>query len=206
MFKVYIAFCLLFLFRMGLYPAIEFIDNKDESTNEIRLPTILPTDNINEKYFVNTNDVNSFLMFDGESILKQKGVSLSDVNVIPDYKTSAFRHTEVTFIITALFVYTYASFAVLGLSTLENNFIIDSPLRNPYRDLNISTVTFEVVTGLACAAAVAYDSYMRYYGKKKSALSFSFVPYYDSNKEDAGFVFALSYPYRWFFFLVTTII
>jgi len=196
MFKVYIAFCLLFLFRLGLYPAIEFIDNKDDSTNKIRIPTILPTENINEKYFVNTNEVNSFLIFDGDSILKQKSVFLSDVNIIPDYKTSAFRHTEVTFIITAMFAYTYASFAVLGLSTLENNSIIDSPLRNPYRDINISTVTFEIVTGLACAAAVAYDSYMRYYGKKKNVLSFSFIPYYDSSKEDAGFVFALSYPYR----------
>lgn len=179
---------------MGLYPTIEFIDNRDESTNEVRLPTMLPIENINEKYFVNTNEVNSFLIFDGDSVLKQKGVFLSDVNIIPDYKTSAFRHTEVTFIITAMFAYTYASFAVLGLSTIEDNFIINPPLRNQHRDLNISTVTFEIVTGLACAAAVAYDSYMRYYSKKKPKLSFSFLPYYDASTENAGFAFALSYP------------
>ncbi len=196
MFRVYIVFCLLFLFNMGLYPAIEFTGNQDKYTNKVRVPIILPTENINEKYFVNTNNVNSFLLFDDNNILKQKGVSLLDVNIIPDYKTSAFRHTEVTFMITALFAYTYASFAVLGLSNLEQNSVIDTPLRNPHKELNISTLTFEVVTGLVCAAAVAYDSYMRHYGKKKTELSFSFIPYYDAYNEDAGFVFALSYPYR----------
>lgn len=196
MFRVLIVASVLFSFNMSLYSELQFIDNSDPYTNEVIEPIMLPTENITEKYFVNTNEVNSFLFFNNDDIFKQHGVSLSDVNLEEDYKTSAIRHTEVVFFISAVFSYTYASLSALGLSALENSFLTASPPRSPYKTLTTSTATFEIVVALVCGAAVAYDSYMRFYGKKKSALSVSLVPYYDARNEDMGVVFSLSYPYR----------
>lgn len=197
MLKSFILLCLVFIYHTTIFASLNFTDNTEkELTNKVKSPIIFNEEIIDDKYFVDTNASTSYLTMEGNDILSSSGLIVSDVNIIPDYQTPAFRYAEVTFIISTVFAFTYASLASFGLDTIENNFIINAPARNPYRQVKIASTTFQVVTGLACATAIAYDSYQRLYGKKKNKLSFTLVPFYEPKNNNGGFMFALSYPLK----------
>lgn len=194
------SFILIFiLFSKSLFSAFYFSENTNnvvtnisKETNIIKTNEILNTDFKN--HLTNTS---VRLEMEGNTVITQSNILISQVDPIKEYKTSALRYTEVTFFLTIAFAYTYAGLAVYGFNSIENNFIISAPLRAPYKKMWVSSTAFEVFTGVACAISVAYDSYQRIYGKKKEgSLSFNFVPFYDAVNKDAGFYFTLNYPYR----------
>ncbi len=197
MFKSFIFISLIFIYQTTIFASLNFTDNTEkELTNKAKSPIIFNEEILGDKYFVDTNANTSYLTMDGNDIISSSGLIVSEVDLIPDYQTPAFRYTEVTFIISTVFAFTYASLASFGLNTIENNFIINAPARNPYRQVKIASTTFQIVSGLACATAIAYDSYQRLYGKKKNQLSFTLVPFYEPKSNNGGFMFALSYPLK----------
>lgn len=189
---------IIVLFSNNAFCAFYFSDIITTNTNQSYTNITETMENIESTYTINTNEDYSILKMEGSGIISQNGVKLSPVTVIPEYKTPPFRYTEVTFFLTVAFAYTYASLAVYGFTTIENNLIVSVPnMRSRYKTLWTSSTLFEVVAAVFCASAVAYDSYQRVYGKKKEdKLSFNFVPFYDAKNKDAGFVFAFNYPYR----------
>lgn len=172
---------------------------KEYGTNEIaQEPVVEDNLELSSEYSIDTNsNITSFFEMQGTNIINQSGVIISPVEFENPYRSHPFRYTEVTFILSSFLSYTYASFLVFGLDALENTFVQPSTTgRSRYKSLWISTTIFEVTAGVIFGAAVAYDSYQRVYGKKKDGMSFNFVPYYEPINRDAGFMFALSYPYN----------
>ncbi len=133
---------------------------------------------------------------EGNNIINQKQVVSSPIMPETPYKSNPLRYTEVTFILTAFFSYSYATYLVFGLEALENVNVAPSTTgRNRYKKLWVSSMLFEITAGIFCGAAVAYDSYQRVYGKKKNeGFSFNFMPFYEPINKDAGFLFSLQYP------------
>lgn len=189
---------ILLIISNTFFGAFYFSDVSEEyRTNEnIQDKKITETnEQLKSEYNIDTNSINSVFSMDGTNIIKQNGVM--NYPVIPEntYKSHPFRYTEVTFILTAFFSYTYATYIVFGLDSLETaNVVTSTTGRNRYKKLWISSTLFEITAAVFCGAAVAYDSYQRVYGKKKDGFSFNFVPYYEPFNKDAGFVFSLSHP------------
>ncbi|ACN83399.1 hypothetical protein JQ824_01610 [Brachyspira hyodysenteriae] len=191
---------ILFIISNTFFGAFYFSDiAKEYGTNENKNTeekTIIETnEQLKTDYNINTNSIESFFSMEGTNIIKQNGVVSSPVILEDSYKSNPFRYTEVTFILTAFFSYTYATYLTLGLQSIENANVVTTTGRNRYKSLWISSMLFEITAGIFCGAAVAYDSYQRVYGKKKNdGFSFSFVPFYEPINQDAGFVFSLNHP------------
>ena len=189
------------LFSNTVFAAFYFSDiSKEYETNVSpeKKEIIETNEELKSEYNIDTNTVKSFFMMDGNNIINQSGVSSSPVLLDESYGSNSnpFRYTEVTFILTAFFSYTYATYLVFGLDAIENGSVAPSTTgRNRYKSLWISSMLFEITAGLFCGAAVAYDSYQRVYGKKKNdGFSFNFMPFYEPVNKDAGFLFSLSHP------------
>ncbi|MEI0539922.1 hypothetical protein [Brachyspira pulli] len=188
---------ILFIISNTFFGAFYFSDtSKEYNTNENQTKKITETnEQLKSEYNIDTNSVNSMFIMEGNNIIKQNGVTSSPVIINNDNRTHPFRYTEVTFILTAFFSYTYATYLVFGLDALETaNVAASTTGRNRYKSLWISSTLFEITAAVFCGAAVAYDSYQRVYGKKKEGFSFNFMPYYEPVYKDAGFLFSLSHP------------
>lgn len=190
---------ILLIISNTFFGAFYFSDiSKDYNTNDNTAKKEITETNeqLKSEYNIDTNSVNSIFSMEGDKIINQKGVSSSPVMIEEPYKSNPFRYTEVTFLLTAFFSYTYATYLVFGLDSLETANVAPSTTgRNRYKSLWISATIFEITAAVFCGAAVAYDSYQRVYGKKKNeGVSFNFVPYYEPFYKDAGFVFSLSHP------------
>ena len=192
---------ILFIISNTFFGAFYFSDiakeyGTNENINKEEKEIIEENEELKSEYNIDTNSVNSFFSMEGNNIINQKGVVSSPVIPEDQYKSNPFRYTEVTFILTAFFSYTYATYLVFGLDAIENGSVAPSTTgRNRYKSLWISSMLFEITAGLFCGAAVAYDSYQRVYGKKKNdGFSFNFMPFYEPVNKDAGFLFSLSHP------------
>ena len=192
---------ILFIISNTFFGAFYFSDiakeyGTNENKNNIAVKPITETnEQLKTDYNIDTNSIESFFTMEGTNIINQNGVISSPVILEDSYKSNPFRYTEVTFILTAFFSYTYATYLTLGLTSIENANVITTTGRSRYKTLWISSTLFEITAGLFCGAAVAYDSYQRVYGKKKNdGFSFSFVPFYEPINKDAGFVFSLNHP------------
>ena len=191
---------LICLFSNTVFAAFYFSNiSKEYETNVSpeKKEIIETNEELKSEYNIDTNTVKSFFMMDGNNIINQSGVSSSPVLLDESYGSNSnpFRYTEVTFILTAFFSYTYATYLVFGLDSLENANVAPSTTgRNRYKSLWISSTLFEITAAVFCGAAVAYDSYQRVFGKKKEGFSFNFMPYYEPITQDGGFVFSLSHP------------
>lgn len=191
---------ILFIISNTFFGAFYFSDiAKEYGTNENNIekqPVKETNEQLKSEYNIDTNSVNSFFSMEGNNIINQNGVISSPVTVENTYKSNPFRYTEVTFILTAFFSYTYATYLVFGLDGLENaNVATSTTGKSRYKDLWISSMLFEITAAVFCGAAVAYDSYQRVYGKNKNeGFSFHFMPFYEPINQDAGFIFSLSHP------------
>lgn len=192
---------ILFIISNTFFGAFYFSDiakeyGTNENINKEEKEIIEENEELKSEYNIDTNSVNSFFSMEGNNIINQKGVVSSPVIPEDPYKSNPFRYTEVTFILTVFFSYTYATYLVFGLDAIENGSVAPSTTgRNRYKSLWISSMLFEITAGLFCGAAVAYDSYQRVYGKKKNdGFSFNFMPFYEPVNKDAGFLFSLSHP------------
>ncbi|MEI0446991.1 hypothetical protein R4J03_08010 [Brachyspira intermedia] len=192
---------ILFIISNTFFGAFYFSDiakeyGTNENNNAVKKTVTETNEQLKTEYNIDTNSVGSFFSMEGTNIINQNGVVSSPVILEDTYKSNPFRYTEVTFILTAFFSYTYATYAIMLLSSIENSNVITSTTgRKRYKDLWVSTLLFEITAGLFCGAAVAYDSYQRVYGKKKNdGFSFSFVPFYEPINKDAGFLFSLNHP------------
>ena len=96
----------------------EYETNASQERNEITETQ----EELKSEYNIDTNNMNSFFMMDGNNIISQNGVTSSPVLPEESFKSNPFRYTEVTFILTAFFSYTYATYLVFGLESLENAF------------------------------------------------------------------------------------
>lgn len=190
---------LLLLFSNTVFSAFYFSDiSKEYETNVSpeKKEIIETNEQLKSEYNIDTNSVGSFFMMEGNNVINQSGVNNSPVLLEESYKKSnPFRYTEVTFILTAFFSYTYATYLVFGLDSLENANVAPSTTgRNRYKSLWISSTLFEVTAAVFCGAAVAYDSYQRVFGKNKDGFSWHFMPYYEPVTKDGGFLLSLSHP------------
>ncbi|CRF33747.1 hypothetical protein BRSU_1645 [Brachyspira suanatina] len=191
---------ILFIISNTFFGAFYFSDiakeyGTNENNNTEKKPVIETNEQLKTDYNIDTNSIESFFTMEGTNIINQKGVISSPVILEDSYKSNPFRYTEVTFILTAFFSYTYATYLTLGLSSIENANVVTTSGRSRYKTLWISSMLFEITAGIFCGAAVAYDSYQRVYGKNKNeGFSFSFVPFYEPINKDAGFVFSLNHP------------
>ncbi|OEJ15698.1 hypothetical protein BFL38_09510 [Brachyspira hampsonii] len=192
---------ILFIISNTFFGAFYFSDiakeyGTNENNNTEKKPVIETNEQLKTEYDINTNSIESFFNMEGTNIIKQNGVISSPVLIEDTTKSNPFRYTEVTFILTAFFSYTYATYLTIGLTSIENSNVATSTTgRSRYKTLWISTTLFEITAGLFCGAAVAYDSYQRVFGKKKNdGFTFSFVPFYEPINKDAGFVFSLNHP------------
>ncbi|WP_297298380.1 hypothetical protein [uncultured Brachyspira sp.] len=189
---------ILFIISNTFFGAFYFSDtskkyNTNENENQNKI--IETNEQLQSEYNIDTNSVNSVFMMEGNNIIKQNGVTSSPIMINNDNRTHPFRYTEVTFLLTAFFSYTYATYLVFGLDAIETaNVAASTTGRNRYKSLWISATLFEITAAVFCGAAVAYDSYQRVYGKKKEGFSFNFMPYYEPVYKDAGFLFSLSHP------------
>lgn len=168
----------------------------NENYNKQQKAVTETNEQLKVEYNIDTNSMNSFFSMEGTNIINQSGVISSPVQLEDSYKSPPFRYTEVTFILTAFFSYTYATYLTFGLQSIENANVAPSTTgRSRYKNLWISSMLFEITAGIFCGAAVAYDSYQRVYGKKKNdGFSFNFVPFYEPINQDAGFMFSLNHP------------
>ncbi|MEI0699739.1 hypothetical protein R4K92_12525 [Brachyspira intermedia] len=192
---------ILFIISNTFFGAFYFSDiakeyGTNENNNAVKKTITETNEQLKTEYNIDTNSAGSFFSMEGTNIINQSGVISSPVILGDTYKSNPFRYTEVTFILTAFFSYTFSFYITYGLSSLENSNIIASTTgRKRYKDLWISSLLFQITAGLFCGAAVAYDSYQRVYGKNKNdGFSFSFVPFYEPVNQDAGFVFSLNHP------------
>ncbi|WP_295161669.1 hypothetical protein [uncultured Brachyspira sp.] len=191
---------ILFIISNTFFGAFYFSDiAKENGTNEVmesaeKKEITETNESLKYEYSIETNDINSFFYMKGNNIISQNGVINSPVIIEDTYKSNPFRYTEVTFILTAFFSYTYATYLVFGLEALESANVVPSTTgRGMYKNIWISSMLFEITAALFCGAAVAYDSYQRVYGKKKEGFSFNFTPFYEIANKDAGFIFSLNY-------------
>lgn len=186
------------LFSNTVFAAFYFSDiSKEYETNASpeKKEVTETQEELKSEYNIDTNNMNSFFMMDGNNIIGQSGVTSSPVLPEEAYKSNPFRYTEVTFILTAFFSYTYATYLVFGLESLENANVAPSTTgRNRYKSLWISPTLFEITAAVFCGAAVAYDSYQRVFGKNKDGFSWHFMPYYEPVTKDGGFLLSLSHP------------
>lgn len=168
----------------------------NENNNAVKKTVTETNEQLQTEYNIDTNSASSFFSMEGTNIINQSGVISSPVILENTTKSNPFRYTEVTFILTAFFSYTYATYITFGLSSIENaNIATSTTGRSRYKTLWISSTLFEITAGLFCGAAVAYDSYQRIYGKKKNdGFSFRFMPFYEPINQDAGFIFSLNHP------------
>ncbi|MEI0527624.1 hypothetical protein R4J00_03105 [Brachyspira intermedia] len=192
---------ILFIISNTFFGAFYFSDiakeyGTNENNNTVKKTVTETNEQLKTEYNIDTNSMGSFFSMEGTNIINQSGVISSPVILENTAKSNPFRYTEVTFILTAFFSYTYATYLTLGLSSIENaNVVASTTGRSRYKNLWISSLLFEITAGLFCGAAVAYDSYQRVYGNKKNdGFSFSFVPFYEPINQDAGFVFSLNHP------------
>lgn len=192
---------ILFIISNTFFGAFYFSDiakeyGTNENNNTVKKTVTETNEQLKTEYNIDTNSMGSFFSMEGTNIINQSGVISSPVILENTAKNNPFRYTEVTFILTAFFSYTYATYLTLGLSSIENaNVVASTTGRSRYKNLWISSLLFEITAGLFCGAAVAYDSYQRVYGNKKNdGFSFSFVPFYEPINQDAGFVFSLNHP------------
>ncbi|MEI0557519.1 hypothetical protein [Brachyspira intermedia] len=192
---------ILFIISNTFFGSFYFSDiakefGTNENNNAVKKTVTETNEQLKTEYNIDTNSVGSFFSMEGTNIINQNGVVSSPVILEDTYKSNPFRYTEVTFILTAFFSYTYATYITLGLSSIENaNVVASTTGRSRYKTLWISSLLFEITAGLFCGAAVAYDSYQRVYGNKKNdGFSFSFMPFYEPINQDAGFVFSLNHP------------
>lgn len=192
---------ILFIISNTFFGSFYFSDiakefGTNENNNTVKKTVTETNEQLKTEYNIDTNSVGSFFSMEGTNIINQNGVVSSPVILEDTYKSNPFRYTEVTFILTAFFSYTYATYITLGLSSIENaNVVASTTGRSRYKTLWISSLLFEITAGLFCGAAVAYDSYQRVYGNKKNdGFSFSFMPFYEPINQDAGFVFSLNHP------------
>lgn len=192
---------ILFIISNTFFGAFYFSDiakeyGTNENNNAEPKTVIEKNEQLKSEYNIDTNNMNSFFSMEGNKIINQNGVVSTPVIPENPYKSNPFRYTEVTFILTAFFSYTYATYLVFGLDAIENGNVAPSTTgRNRYKSLWVSSMLFEITAGLFCGAAVAYDSYQRVYGKKKNdGFSFNFMPFYEPINKDAGFLFSLNYP------------
>ena len=192
---------ILFIISNTFFGAFYFSDiakeyGTNENNNTVKKTVTETNEQLKTEYNIDTNSMGSFFSMEGTNIINQSGVVSSPVILENTAKSNPFRYTEVTFILTAFFSYTYATYLTLGLSSIENaNVVASTTGRSRYKNLWISSLLFEITAGLFCGAAVAYDSYQRVYGNKKNdGFSFSFVPFYEPINQDAGFVFSLNHP------------
>ncbi|MEI0702350.1 hypothetical protein [Brachyspira intermedia] len=192
---------ILFIISNTFFGSFYFSDiakefGTNENNNTVKKTVTETNEQLKTEYNIDTNSVGSFFSMEGTNIINQNGVVSSPVILEDTYKSNPFRYTEVTFILTAFFSYTYATYITLGVSSIENaNVVASTTGRSRYKTLWISSLLFEITAGLFCGAAVAYDSYQRVYGNKKNdGFSFSFMPFYEPINQDAGFVFSLNHP------------
>lgn len=190
-----VIFILIFIFTKISFADFYFSDNTKENKREER-DIIENNFYLRSDYSIDANRAPSYFNMEGTNIINQNGVLQSDIVIEPPYKSNPFRYTEVTFMITAVLSYTYASFLVFGLDALENSTVMPSTSgRSRYKSLWISSTIFEITAGVFAGIAVAYDSYQRVYGNKKDGISFRVLPYYEPVNKDAGVMFSLTYPY-----------
>ena len=189
---------LFFINYNTFFGSFYFSDITKETNNNIidekeivEIEEILQTE-----YSINTNNIDSFFEMKGTNIINQNGVISSPILESSTYTSHPFRYTEVTFLLTAFFSYTYATFIVFGLDAIENaNITTSTTGRSRYKRLWISSTLFEITAAVFCGAAVAYDSYQRVFGKNKNdGFTFNFVPIYEPINKEAGFLFTLSHP------------
>ena len=191
---------ILFIISNTFFGAFYFSDiakeyGTNENNNTVKKTVTETNEQLKTEYNIDTNSMGSFFSMEGTNIINQSGVISSPVILENTAKSNPFRYTEVTFILTAFFSYTYATYLTLGLSSIENaNVVASTTGRSRYKNLWISSLLFEITAGLFCGAAVAYDSYQRVFGKNKDGFSWHFMPYYEPVTKDGGFLLSLSHP------------
>lgn len=173
-------------------------ENRDESNTNKHIGAItFITNTMTTNYVMDTNAQS--IIIEGDSITTSTGEDFTTfryVTPITENQTHPFRYTEVSFLITFPFIYTYGILLVAGFDLLDSIFTSSG---SAYSQLTTSQLIFTFAAATLGGAAVAYDNYSRVYGNraKESEFNVSFIPILENvdKKTNAGFLFSFSYPW-----------